>query len=282
MERNLRTLSVAACGLVTSLLTALLVTFIERLTGFDVFTFDIWFIIPAGAIATGIAAASGYYFGSLYFHTRPNVLLLLQMVVVAGCTQLLIYYMQYATLVLDDGRSASDLVPFAKYLDLSLTTAHYRVGRAGQVDTGEVGQLGYWLAIIQFVGFLLGGLGAFVILMEQPVCAHCKKYFRTLGKSDKFFENGDYLATYHDTLFQHPVESSEFAQMASEEHKVKIAQGTWKQHLKLFGCPECKAQTIGSEVSVWNGRDWKSLKQLDRKISLPEGISLTGVFRPNI
>jgi hypothetical protein len=40
-------------------------TAIERLTGFDVFTFSLWFIIPAGAIGTGIAAASGYYFGRL-------------------------------------------------------------------------------------------------------------------------------------------------------------------------------------------------------------------------
>jgi hypothetical protein len=227
MKHLFKTTSVAACGLVTSLLTALLVTVIERLTGFDVFTFSLWFVIPAGAIATGIAAASGYYFRSLYFHTRPNLLLLLQMVVVAGFTQLVIYYIQYATLILDDGRRVSDFIPFSQYLDIALTTAHYRVGRGAQIDTGEVGQFGYWLAVIQFVGFLVGGLGAFGILLGHPVCAYCKKYLRVLAKSDKLFDNADDLASYHDILFQLPVDSPGFVEMARVEHKTKVKKGTW-------------------------------------------------------
>jgi hypothetical protein len=113
-------------------------------------------------MVTGAAAASGYYFGSLYFHRRPNWLLLIQMILIAGATQLLIYYLQYTTLVLDDGTKASDLVSFARYLDISLTSAHYRIGRGAQVDTGAVGDFGYWLAVIQCVGFLAGGLFIYV------------------------------------------------------------------------------------------------------------------------
>jgi hypothetical protein len=41
---------------------------------------------------------------------------------------IVIYYIQYATLILDDGLRVSDFIPFAKYLDITLTTAHYRVG----------------------------------------------------------------------------------------------------------------------------------------------------------
>jgi hypothetical protein len=100
---------VAACGLITSLLTALGITVIQNLIGFQLFTFSIWIVAPVGAIATGMAAASGYYFGSLYFHYRPNILLLLQMVIIAGVTQILIYYLEYSTLVLDNGIKASAL-----------------------------------------------------------------------------------------------------------------------------------------------------------------------------
>jgi hypothetical protein len=232
MDHFFKTTSVATCGLVTSFLTALLVAVIERLTGFDIFTFSLWFIIPAGAIGTGFAAASGYYFGSLYFHTRPNRLLLLQMVIVAGLTQLLIYYIQYATLILDDGRSVSDLIPFAQYLDVVLTKAHYRVGR-GAHDAGEVGQLGYWLAAIQFVGFLVGGLSVFAFLSDHPVCAHCKKYLRVLAESNKLFGSSDALAIYHDTLFQLAVDSPQFAKLAREEHKA-VGKVTCKMHLKLY------------------------------------------------
>ncbi len=278
MRRILQTSSVAACGLVTSLITALLVTVIERLTGFDLFTFSIWFVVPVGAIGTGIAAASGYYFGSLYFHTRPNLLLLVEMVVVAGLTQLLIYYIQYATLILDDGRRVSDFIPFRQYLDIALTSAHYHAGRTLQIDTGEVGRFGYWLAAIQFVGFLVGGLCTFAFLLDQPICQQCKKYLRVLAKTDKIFGNANDLAQYHDALFELPVDSPQFAEMMREQHKMKGVKGTWKLNVKLYRCPECKSQMIGNEVSVSTGSDWKKIDKLARKFTIPPGVDLVGVF----
>src|SRR5437762_3667685 len=108
MKNLAQAFGVATCGLITSVLTALVVVVVSRMTGFDFFTFSIWVVVPAGAALTGFAAASGYYFGSLYFHKRPDLLLLLQMVVIAGMTQLLIYYLGYKTLVLEDGRRVSD------------------------------------------------------------------------------------------------------------------------------------------------------------------------------
>jgi hypothetical protein len=89
-----------------------------------------------------VASASGYYFGSLYFHKRATSILLIQMLMIAGLTQLLIYWLGYATTVLDDGRRMADLVSFGHYLDFSLTKAHYRIARLA-VDTGEVGTDGY-------------------------------------------------------------------------------------------------------------------------------------------
>ena len=122
MKRLLTTLAVSACGLITSLITVLIITVISRLTGFDLFGFNLWFIVPIGAGFCGFAAASGYYFGSLYFHTRPSLLLFLQMVIIAGLSQILVYYLQYYTMVLDDGRRVSDFLDFTKYLDISITT----------------------------------------------------------------------------------------------------------------------------------------------------------------
>jgi hypothetical protein len=278
MRYFFNTTSVAACGLVTSLMTVFLVVFVERLTGFDIFTFSIWLIVPVEAIATGMAAASGYYFGSLYFHTRPNALLLFQMVIVAGATQLLIYYVQYATFVLDDGRRVSDFMPFARYLDITLTSAHYRVGR-GARDVGEIGEFGYWLAAIQFVGFLIGGLGVFGILLSHPICEQCKKFFRVLANTDKLFISGNDLAQYHDSLFQLPVDSQQFAEMASAHHSAPATKGAWKLNMKLYGCPECKAQAIWNEVSILNGNNWKKIEKLSSKVAIPAGVSLAGVFK---
>jgi hypothetical protein len=282
MAYLLSMMGVAVCGLITSVLTALGVVVIENLTGLSIFTFSIWLVIPAGAIATGMAAASGYYFGSLYFHRRPNWFLLIQMIIIAGTTQLLIYYLEYTTLVLDNGVKASALVLFTKYLDISLTSAHYRVGRAGQVDTGEVGQFGYWLALIQFVGFLLGGFGIYVVLLSYPVCQNCQKYFRVLAKRTKHFNTSESFSVYYENIFRLPLDSNEFAAAVSKEHKLsKIDKGTILLETKLHGCPSCKSEMIEDKVSVWNGREWKSANALGRRVALPDGVNLVPIFRPH-
>lgn len=269
---------VAACGLVTSILTALAVVAVSRMTGFDFFTFSIWVVVPVGAALTGFAAASGYYFGSLYFHKRPDLLLLLQMVVIAGLTQLLIYYLGYRTFVLDDGRRVTDLIPFGRYLDITLTSAHYRIGRA-MTDTGEVGSFGYWLAAFQFVGFLVGGLCVYGFLRAKPVCSTCNLYLRPLSKREKAFGDADSASSYYDVLFQHPVDSAEFASLIRADAKAKAEKGAVLVKTILHGCPKCKAQLIEEKVQVHNGSEWKDADKLSRRVAIPDGVDLIAVFR---
>jgi hypothetical protein len=281
MQNFLPMSGIAICGLITSVLTALGVVVVENLTTISIFTFSVWVVVPVGAMCTGMAAASGYYFGALYFHRRPNLLLLIQMILIAGATQLLIYYLEYTTLVLDDGTKASALVSFTRYLDISLTSAHYRIGRGGQVDTGAVGEFGYWLAVIQFIGFLVGGFFIFIILLSYPVCTKCQKYFRLLAKRSKHFETTDAFTTYYDNIFRLPVDSIEFATAIIKEHKLRnVAKGTISLETRLYGCPSCKSQMIEDKVSVWNGREWKSANALGRKVALPDNVNLATIFRP--
>lgn len=268
---------VATCGLITSILTALADVAIAKMTGFDVFTFSFWVVMPAGAICVGLAAASGYYFGSLYFHKRADFSLLVQMVVIAGLTQLLIYYLGYYTMVLDDGRRVHDFIAFDKYLDITLTTAHYRIGR-GMTDTGEVGTFGYWLAVLQFVGFLVGGLAVWFILRAKPVCSKCNLYLRPLFKRQKSFANVEVASPYYDTLFQHPVDGPEFAELIRSSAFAKAAKGVVQIKTALLGCIECKAQLVDEQVQIYNGRDWKDLDKLHRRVRIPEGVDLRSVF----
>jgi len=83
--------------------------------------FMYWFVIPAGAICSGFAAASGYYAGARYFNHRPTKLLLLNMVVISIATFFLIHYINYYFLIID-GRQVRELVDFARYLDSSFRT----------------------------------------------------------------------------------------------------------------------------------------------------------------
>ncbi|ANM02914.1 hypothetical protein AMC78_CH00773 [Rhizobium phaseoli] len=144
---------------------------IKHFTGFDIFTLSFFVFIPAGALICGAAAASGYYFGALWLHIRPTFLILAQMLLVAAIAQVAIYYGEYRLLDLGERKMASDVVSFKHYLDI-YPSSTLRVGR-GAVDTGTVGSFGRVLALIQFLGFIVGGVFVYVMLRVYPVCEKC-------------------------------------------------------------------------------------------------------------
>ena len=122
---------------ITCVLAATANVVIARTIGINFFTMKVWFVIPIGAALVGMLGASGAILAARYFRIVPKILDAAFMVIIAAATMILIYYLDYATLVLDDGRRASDLIDFGSYVDLVLTKSHMRVGRAGQIDTGN-------------------------------------------------------------------------------------------------------------------------------------------------
>jgi hypothetical protein len=157
-----------------------------------------------------------------------------------------------------------------------------RVGR-GAHDAGEVGTFGYWLAAIQFVGFLIGGFVVYIFLRTYPTCETCGRYLRTLIKHKQNFNNQDEFGQYYDTVFQHPVDTDGFAEwMRWQPHEGKTKAGSILAVTTLCGCPHCKTQLISQEVKVMTAHDWKDVPQLTRHIRIPDGIDLRPVFTPAV
>jgi len=279
MKEIIDDLGIGLFGLFTAIVVALADVMIARTTSFDLFTYMAWFVVPVGAGIVGLAAASGYYFGALYLHKMPRWPLLFQMVLNAAIAQLLIYYVGYATLAID-GIKASELVSFGEYLKILLTTAHY-VSRHG-VDVGEVGSLGYWIAADQLVGFLIGGVVIFVLLIAKPVCGACRQYLRQLAKNKKFFINGRNAGNFYGQLTSHPLNSPDFATLMRTPTKrlwKRGADGTAIIHTALLECPSCKQQTLDQKVSVCDGNSWKDVDHMKRQVAVPKNVNLLHVFR---
>lgn len=268
---------VALAGLATSILTAVAVTVFDRITGFNVFTFSIWGIVPAGAAFCGFAAASGYYVAAKYLHQRPTKVLLLQMIAVAVFTQFLIYWLEYVTLTID-GQHVSDVVPFGQYLDIILTKAHYKMGRAMQIDTGEVGSFGYWLAAFQFLGFLIGGVFVYLHLKAQPACPECGKYLRSVATKGDSFGNFDEFAAYYDNVYAHPVDSAEFADHIGADYSAVEEKGAINLTTTVLECPQCFEQSIRESAQVFNGREWKDVAEIGRWVRMPKGVDVRPVI----
>ena len=279
MQKLFDSSGVALAGLGTSLATAVLVTAIDHFIGLNVFTFSLWVVLPVGAGLCGFLAASGYYLAAKALHQRPTSILLAQMVLIAAVTQALIYWLEYRTTVID-GVNISTVIPFFDYLDVVLTKTHMKMGRAAQIDTGEVGSFGYWLAVFQFVGFLLGAGFVYLTLKDQPTCEPCNKYLRTLVTKKDSFADTESLASYYDHEFVHPVDSPEFAAHVGVEHTAgKAERGTFNMETKVLGCPSCGGQAIAEKVQVFNGREWKDVQELKRFVQMPTGINVAHAYR---
>lgn len=148
------------------------------------------------------------------------------------------------------------------------------------VDTGEIGSAGYWIAVVQFIGFLAGSVAIYFMLGKKPVCEECQMYLRPLAKKVKTFEDSDSCSSYYDVLFTHPVDSDEFSDLIRADGKAqKTESGTLQVTTTLNGCPKCKSQLVVDRVEIYNGREWKDISSLHRQVTIPDGIDLKPIFK---
>ena len=262
---------------ITCVLVAVANVIVARVVGINIFTWKAWLVIPIGAGFVGMLGASGAILAARYFNIVPTLLDAVFMVAIAAATMLLIYYLDYATLVLDDGRKASDLIDFTSFVDLVLTKSHMRIGRMAH-DIGEVGQMGYVVALIEFIGFLVGGAATFLFIKGLPRCRDCGSYLcwpktkrtkeLTVDEIDKvidLFNRGD-IETMRGLLAWTP-----------PERKLADAQKAFIV-FDLLGCAKCKTEVIAAKVKVFNGREWKDVPSLQARRNLAVGLSLRNQF----
>ncbi len=142
MKAALQNTVVSIFGLIASMLTALLLWQLDNLSGFAIYTFSLWFVVPAGAIACGFVAAAGYYVGAVLCGHRPTKTLLLNMVIISISTFFTIYWLAYSSQSVK-GRPLSELVPFSHYLQLVLENQAMEFRFHG-VKVGDTGALGHF------------------------------------------------------------------------------------------------------------------------------------------
>lgn len=265
---------------ISCLLVAVANIIITRTIGVNPFTFKIWFIIPVGAVFVGMLGTSGSILAARYFNIHPKPFDMVLMVVVAAATMVFIYYLDYATFVLQDGRKASALIGFSDYVDTVLTKSHMRFGR-GARDVGEVGEMGHWLAGAEFIGFLVGGLATFCFIKGFARCFDCDSYLRklktkmspelTFGETEKLlhhFKTGD-LATVKQVLAWKG--TYQFSEPDPNDGKAIITYD-------LYGCPKCKSELVMANPKAFNGKEWKVIPALSSSRRLEPSLSLRASF----
>ncbi len=218
-------------GVVTSAVIAFVLFLVATYARFDFSSFMYWFVIPVGAILSGMAASSGHYLVSLAIDHPPTHSLAVNMVLIGLTTYMLIKFLSYLALTFEDGTPVSGVVPFRTYYQVAAETTSLRIGRTGSITTGELGQLGYVYEVIRLAGFLAGGFALWTILRNKPFCPDCQRYYlkEPLLKRASIHELQRFLDTCGLT-FPNVVE-------AYQEAVQKHPPDTYD--VQLYYCPTC-------------------------------------------
>ena len=176
---------VIAAGLVTTVLTLAALHFLNMAS--DDFNLMSWYvkgIIPAGALLVGLIAGSGYSLASWFLGIKVNktlVFIILGLQLVAYAVAQYIDYLD----ILGHLKMIAAQIPGA---DIShFTFFHYfdKVARSMvwasrySHDGGTpLGAWGYAFRALEVAGFSLGGLIAPLALSSHPFCEKCQRYMR--------------------------------------------------------------------------------------------------------
>jgi len=298
MKMLLEQLGIALLGLVTTLLVVITEITVWRWTTVSLVGTRLEYVIPIGAIVGGAVAASGYYFGAIYTHSRTGPSLLLLMVMIAALAYFLIYWLEYTHV--HDGDAAT----FWEFVQSRWT--HTRLRGRGSFN---VSVFGYVLGLLEFIGFLLGGLCVYWFLAEREMCPSCNLYLSSVLTSQKEFADENFVVSCLDGLEKflasphtsaattgnsvitgnsavaksdnlavtrdnpivtddNPVATGDSAALASPKPL------PMRVSFELMGCPICKYQVLKHRVAVKDGEDWKDIDPLAGSFHVPAGVDV--------
>jgi DNA-directed RNA polymerase subunit M/transcription elongation factor TFIIS len=255
-------LAIAVMGFGSVALTGIILGFLEATTGFAIYSLMLWFIIPIGALLAGFGAASGYYFGAKMFHQKPAGGVAVNMILASIAAYLLVHYVPYYFLEVD-GTRIKDTISFWHYLDIDIR--HTSLSYKRSISTGELGSIwGYLYAIVQLIGFAIGGLSVFGLLLDAPFCAKCSKYLTKSKTQNRYTSEAetlpDRIATFQQML--QDKKYSEAIQFHADEMGIARKSGHHlKTRLVMHKCQSCKGSHLNFETSRLEEGDWKDIKE---------------------
>jgi hypothetical protein len=253
------------------------------------------YVIPGGALITGVVAATGFGFASWKLGTRISGKLLLWTVAIltAGYAGALI--LEYRRAV-PGGVVDGAAISFFQWFDWSVRGVSFPQSNGAPGEPLEA--LGYGLAALGYLGFVAGGLSIPFGLRAKPFCDSCNRYMRSQKLAamrtnlahkmfgDKSPEREEQRAKLQAaaqlglaTVFAAADKDAASVRDAIAAHaplSAKDAVGAPSRlEIKLVRCPGCHRGTLEAEQLVINGRNtkWTKLQQRPVNVSIVEGLA---------
>lgn len=269
---------VAAFGITTALLTGIALGYLEVESGFAFYSWMFLFVIPVGAVLSGFGAASGYYAGAMLFHQKPAGGVLLNMIGASISAFFIIHYIPYFMLEID-GIRIKEAISFWKYLDIDIRNTSLSFLR-GSASTGELGGFwGYAYAILQLIGFSVGGFAVFAWLSQNPYCDDCSRYLKKTGKQERYTSEGETLIEQIKEFASllDAQQCNDAIRYQAENMGVASSSG---HHLKsriiTRICPGCGINHLDFISAKLSRNDWKDIDGTEIRIFTKEQLNPVG------
>ncbi len=258
-------LIITSFGAATSLLTAVILFALDQTFQVSFYTWSLDYVLPAGAILSGLAASAGYYLGARCFDYRPTWRILLSMIAVSVGTFFLVHWLTFRFLQVE-GRPLSEQISFFAYLDWLFRHQSLRPlveSSSHPMATGELGVWGYFFAVLQIAGFALGGVCVFLRLAAIPYCEKCSRYFSAGSKQERFtadpYAFASLLKEVAAAFDAGRLQDAIVRHTASEESK-PARKCRFKSALDLCRCSGCGTYRLGFSAHERFGNAWKRIK----------------------
>lgn len=235
---------VMLAGLFTSCVISAVMAFGEIFTGYSIYGWLLWAVVPVGAILAGMGGAGGCYYAALWTNYYPRFLFFVGVVFLAVFTLVATHYLVWANLT-EEGVALKTIIGFKDYLnvishDVSLTSKSHSNGVS-------LGELSVWYYALQIAGFVAGGMMIYVFLSDRPYCAPCSRYrkHQRIAElheiNEQSFENRirliiNYLqnGSYQEAVSSHPSQKS--------LEKRGFTSG-FRSSITVLNCPKCSGKT---------------------------------------
>ena len=185
-------------GLIGSIATAVVIAFLNQLTGREMHSLIFLFIIPFGGILLGMGGAGGFFFGRKLTNTKVRKIDYITAIILGLFTFFSVNYISYSTtyLFVDDSNeveityyfskpeevytSVDQLMTFGDYINMTNSGSTYKIsGRTKNRGGFEIGKTATTILFyVQIISVLLGALMAKLLLTDSRYCDRFKNYYK--------------------------------------------------------------------------------------------------------
>ncbi|MBD2459638.1 hypothetical protein H6G89_01160 [Oscillatoria sp. FACHB-1407] len=265
--RIVQLLIITAMGIISTTLTVSVFGLIEAWTGFALYSI-MFLIIPLGAGLAGFISGIGYYLGCRLLHQQAGFVVTLNVLLTSVGAYFLVHYVPYY-LIEVEGVRVKDLMPFWNYLDLDIRHTSLIFGLRGMpiIPIGEIGSIfGYIYALIQLIGFALGGLAILGWLLEAPFCEQCSRYLKKTNTQQRYASE-EFLLLGQIQYFKDILDSGRYLK-ALEFHadqmgnsKRKRFRHNLKTRIIIRRCKRCGISHLEFEAFLLKQWEWKNVPE---------------------